>query len=113
MKKKFIIILHLLIMIPSYTSPFWLDWRLIIAGLILYYLQIWIFGGCVLTYAQYGEWNETFSGRSIVWLASRVGLKWGMESVKKFLNVLPAIYIVIAIIYQVIFNMPILVKLSM
>lgn len=112
MSKNLVIFLHLLIMIPAYTSPFWLDWRLIIAGVILYYIQIWIFGGCILTYAQYGKWNETFSGRSIIWLGSKLGLKWEMESVKKFLDILPPIYILISIIYQVVFHLPILVKLS-
>jgi hypothetical protein len=99
-------------MIPAYTSPFWLDWRLIIAGLILYYLQIWIFGGCILTYAQYGKWNETFSGRLMIWIASKFGLNPKPSSIKRFLNVLPFILIIIALIYQVLLKGPVLVSLN-
>ncbi|MFA6963504.1 MAG: hypothetical protein WC227_02200 [Patescibacteria group bacterium] len=109
MKKKFIIILHLFVMTLAYTSPFWLDWRLIIVGLLLYYLQIWIFGGCILTYAQHGRWDETFSGQSIVWLASKFGMKFRMKAVKKFLSVLPPIFIAIAIVYQILFHGSVLV----
>lgn len=100
-RRTLIVTLHLLIMIPAYTSPFWLDWRLIIAGLVLYYLQLWIFGGCILTYAQYGKWNETFSGRAIIWFGLKLGLRFKMESVKHFLDILPFAYIIIAIAYQI------------
>jgi hypothetical protein len=98
-------------MIPAYAAPFWLDWKLIIAGIILYYLQILIFGGCILTYAQYGKWNETFSGRSIIWLGSKFGFRLRMYSIKRFLDILPFAYILIALIYQLILHGPILVKI--
>lgn len=88
MKKTLIIASHLIIMTLAYTSPFWLDWRLIIVGLGLYYLQIWIFGGCILTYAQFGKWDETFTGRGIMWFASKVGFRFKNESIKRFFGYL-------------------------
>lgn len=109
--KTLVITLHLIIMILAYTSPFWLDWKLIIAALAIYYLQLWVFGGCLLTFAQYGKWDETFSGRLIVWLGEKVGLKLGLKSVKRFLDFLPLFYIVISFIYQVLFRGPILLKI--
>ncbi|MEI8143622.1 MAG: hypothetical protein WCG48_03350 [Candidatus Berkelbacteria bacterium] len=113
MKKNIAIILHLLIIIPAYTSSFWLDWRLVIAGVFLYYLQIWILGGCVLTYAQFGRWNESFSARAIMWLGSKLGLKLKAESVRRFLDLLPFILIFIALVYQIIFNGLILLSLKL
>ena len=111
MKKGLIIGLHILIMAFAYTSPFWLDWRLIIFGLAVYYIQILIFGGCILTYAQFGKWDETFTGRGILWLGSKVGLHFKKESLKRFLNILPLIYLAIAIIYQVVLDQSISIRL--
>jgi len=111
-KNTLVATLHSLIMILAYTSPFWLDWKLIIAALVLYYIQIWIFGGCVLTYAQYSKWNETFSGRSIIWLGERFGLRFSMKGVKHFLDWLPLAYIIIALTYQLLFHGPIFFKLN-
>jgi hypothetical protein len=99
-------------MLPAYISPFWLDWKLIIVALIIYYLQIWILGGCILTYAQYGRWDETFSGRSIVLMASKIGWKIELCAVKRFLDVLPFIFIILAIIYQVILHGPLLITVE-
>lgn len=103
-------IAHAFIMLLAYTSPVWLDWKLIILFLALYYLQIWIFGGCILTFAQYGTYRETFTGSIIAGIASKFGVKANKEKIKKFLDILPLIFIIIALIYQVIFKMPILIK---
>lgn len=111
MKKNLIITLHVLIMTLAYTSPFWLDYKLMIAGIILYYIQIWIFGGCILTFAQFGKWDETFTGRGIIFLGDKVGMKFKKESVKRFMDILPAIFLIIAIIYQVILKLPVLISL--
>ncbi|MFZ2513224.1 MAG: hypothetical protein WAW63_02080 [Candidatus Saccharimonadales bacterium] len=62
MKQKqhgLIIAVHTLLIIAAYSSPFWLDWRLILLGIIIYYTQLVIFGWCVLSTAQFGE-RRTF-----------------------------------------------------
>jgi len=109
--KKLIIIFHIIIMVFAYSSPFWLDYRLIMVGLLLYYLQILVFGGCILTFAQFGRWDETFTGRGIIFLGDKIGLKFTKGSVKRFLNILPALFIVIALLYQVILKIDVLVKI--
>jgi len=105
------VLAHSIVMILAYSSPFWLDWRFILLALFLYYLQIWIFGGCVLTYAQYGRFDETFTGNIIIKIASLIGMKLNKESIKKFLDILPILYIIIALLYQVVLGKTVLVSI--
>lgn len=110
---KFVGLIHFVIMVLAYTSPFWLDWKLIALGIIIYYLQIWILGGCVLTYAQYGRWDETFSGNLIIKFLDKFKLKIQKEKIKKLLGALPLIYLAVALIYQVLLKAGVLVKIDL
>ena len=62
MKEKAIIVLHWLIAILAFFSFLWLDYKLIIVGILLYWLQIFIFGACVLSIAQFKTRESTFLG---------------------------------------------------
>ena len=44
-------IVHGAVIIFAYTSPWWLDWRIVTGGVLLYYIQIFVFKGCVLSLA--------------------------------------------------------------
>lgn len=45
--------LHLSTILVGYVSPFLFDWRIILVGIIIVYLQWLIFGNCVLTLLQF------------------------------------------------------------
>jgi hypothetical protein len=60
MRYYFFLVLHVAILTAWYSSPFYLDWRLVIGTVILYHIQIHYWGGCLLTYGQFGKENEGF-----------------------------------------------------
>ena len=45
--------IHLIIVIFIWVSPFWLDWKIILCFVFLYYLQLVIFKDCILIKEQY------------------------------------------------------------
>lgn len=55
-------VLHGLIILVAYSSPLWLDWKIIGIGIALYYLQLGVFVGCVLSHAQFGKDKDRFAG---------------------------------------------------
>jgi hypothetical protein len=52
--------LHIILLVAWYASPFYLDWRIVIATVVLYHLQIYFAKGCLLTWGQFGKENEGF-----------------------------------------------------
>jgi len=49
----FVFWIHLIIILFLWASPFLLNWKIIVLGIIIYYLQLLIFGDCVLTRKQF------------------------------------------------------------
>lgn len=47
--------IHLLVLCLMYSSPFLFSWKIIFAGVLVYYLQLLIFGGCILTIKELGS----------------------------------------------------------
>lgn len=56
----FFLYLHIIILAAWYTSPLYLDWRLVILTVAVYYLQLYVAKGCLLTRGQFGKENEGF-----------------------------------------------------
>lgn len=110
-KQKLAGIAHLIIMILSYTSFIWLDWKLMLIGVALYYLQILIFGGCVLTFAQFGKRDISFTGYYLGILLKKLGFNIGEKKIKRFIDLLAPIFIILAIILQVVFKLKPIVRL--
>ena len=48
MKKVFYFWAHLLVVLALWSSPFWLSWKIILLVILLYYIQLLIFGDCLL-----------------------------------------------------------------
>lgn len=82
LKRFFIISLHALLVLFAYTSPFWLDWRLVIAGISLYWLQLAIFSHCILSTAQFGDKETTFHE----WYLGKLGIHLDHTMMKRLLN---------------------------
>ncbi|QQS69330.1 hypothetical protein IPP75_05470 [Candidatus Saccharibacteria bacterium] len=84
------------LIVVAYTSPFWLDWRLITVGVLVYYAQLIIFGWCVLSTAQFGE-KKTFHE----WYLSKLGVHPNPKTLKFFLDfIIPPVLVFVAINIQ-------------
>jgi len=96
-KKYFLPILHLLIILAIISSPFWLNWKLIIIGYGLLQLQDIIFKACLLSISQFENSNEGF----IYHYLHKMGFKLSMRQINFILNyILAPIIILTALIYQ-------------
>lgn len=88
---------HALVILLAFSSPWWLDWRLVLAGVAAYYVQLLVFKGCVLSQYQFKNSAQTFHG----WYLAKLG--WHPDPVKLLfvLNyVLPPLILVIAFAWQ-------------
>lgn len=96
-QSKTIIVLHTIIIVLLYVSPFWLSWKLIALLIILNYVQVLVFGGCVLTIRQFKTTEISFQE----WLWSNLGFKINSQKFNRFLMwQLPFILLSIALIWQ-------------
>ena len=44
---------HLAVIVLFYTTPFYLHWQFILIGVVLFYIQIFILGNCILTLREF------------------------------------------------------------
>ena len=109
-KKKLIFWIHLILLIVIWTSPFWLDWKLILLGIFLVYIQELIFKSCILTIAQFNdneEWREmtmyTFIFEKIDFKVNRKRMKF----IARF--ILPWIILLMSLIWQILLNKQVLI----
>ncbi len=52
---------HLVLIVAMWTSPLWLAWPLVAVGVVLYWLQLLVFGNCILTKGQFRTESRTRS----------------------------------------------------
>ncbi len=95
--KRLVFTAHLLFIVVVFTSPFFLSWKLILIFVFLYYLQILVLGGCVLTKAQFGSYDETFYHHYL----NKLGFRISERKVKIVADyILPPLIFVVATVYQ-------------
>ncbi len=100
MKKDFGLVfwLHLILIIASWSSPFWLSWKLILVGIIVLHIQWLVLDGCYLTQLETGKDEEgTFYHHYLSKLYPRLSKK-GVKVVVRY--VIPLIILIIAVIVQ-------------
>lgn len=103
--------IHIVLIIAAYASPFWLDWKIILAGAILLSLQFLILGGCLLNTPQYGE--EFYENGNGLYerLFTSLGIKYDQRRLKFILDwVMPSTILVIALIWQLVLGFSPLIK---
>jgi len=76
--------IHLILIIAAWTSPLWLDWRLILIGWLLYLLQLKIFGDCILTKKQFKTRKRSVT--FYYYYLKKLGFKVSVEGVRKFID---------------------------
>jgi len=107
--KPVIIAAHIIIIVLAYSAPFWLDWRLVLVGVVLNYVQILIFKGCVLSHAQFEDKKQSFHE----WYLRKLGLKPDRRVLNVVLRwIIPPVLLGLALIFQVVFNINVLFDLA-
>lgn len=54
------LVLHIVLLVAWYTSPFYLDWRFVVLTVVLYHVQLYYAKGCLMTQGQFGKQNDGF-----------------------------------------------------
>lgn len=94
-----IAVFHALVILAFYASPFILDWKLVAAIVILYYLQLALLGDCILTMWQFKERNRTVSFYG--YMLGLLGFHPDEEHIRVVVDyVIPGSMLLIAVIYQ-------------
>jgi len=95
MTKRLVPIVYGVLFIACLISPFYLDWRLILLGIVLLHLQFAIFGGCILTNLEFGKYDKIFMHEVL----ARVGISVNVKVMKILMRfILPVL--MTAVIYQ-------------
>ena len=96
-KEPLLAFLHLGLILCAYFSPVWLNWRLILIGILLYYAQNIILGGCILTKVQFGSNEEGFYYHYL----KKLGIRLDKRQTNLLVDcIIPAIIFSTAIVYQ-------------
>jgi hypothetical protein len=112
--KKIIPIFHSIIFLTAVGSPFWIDWKIVLIGFILYKLQFILFKGCVLSFAEFGKANGKPKERFTPYYLSKViGRKLDEEKVGKYLDsILAPLIPILAIVFQLLLGLNPAIQIS-
>ena len=100
-KKDFGIIfwVHLLIILAIYSSPFWVDWKIIAVGIGVYYLQLILFKNCILTTLQFNEKERDTTFYS--YYLTKLGFNINKTKLRLFLDyIMPWLILAVALPWQ-------------
>ncbi len=86
MKKYLLPIIHLLIFLIAISSPFWIDWRVVLIGFVLYVLQMILLKGCVLSFWEFGRVGKKPKKRFITHYLSKIFPNLNIEKVGFYLD---------------------------
>ncbi len=113
MKKKenlfgFIFWLHLSLILIAYLSPFLFNYKLILTGIIILFLEYAIFQGCILTNAQFGKKDKNMTFYTIY--LEMLGFHFNRKKLKFFIRyIMPFIVLALALIWQVMLGFDVLI----
>lgn len=104
-----LVILHALVIIFVWLSPVLIPWWLIVAGIAAYYLQLFLFGNCILTILQFrSKKRET---TFYYFVLKKIGFTPNVNRVAFIADyVMPWVILGLALFWQVVFQQSILVK---
>ncbi len=95
----FFLVLHIVLLIAWYTSPFYLNWIIVVGTVIAYHIQIYYAKGCLLTKGQFGKENQGF----YYYYLRKFGFNPDKEKLSFILDyIIPGTMVFIAIFLQVV-----------
>lgn len=93
-------LLHSILIVGIWLAPFFVEWKIFLALIILYYLQLFIVGNCILTIWQLGERKR--DATFYWWALEKFGFHLDKTKVRIFVDtILPWILLAIALTWQV------------
>jgi len=111
MKEEILAIIHTIVILFAWLSPFWLDWKIIFICLVLYELQIFIFRGCILTNLQFKKERKNNMTMYAFW-AEKMGFKPNRKRLSFSSSyIMPAIILIVTIIWQILLKNGVLIKI--
>jgi|SRR3989338_10702557 len=103
-------IIHFIIIVLVYCSPFLADWNIILIFIFIYYVQLYILGECILTKIQFGKDPEDASFYSYIF--TKLGFTANRKKVKIIVDYLiPWIILLIAMFWQIYLNNKVIIDL--
>ena len=102
MKAKTIVIAHYLIVVLVLSLPFWLSWKLILTGAVIYHLLFikWI-GYCPLTVWQFGSAEEGFVEKHLKVAFNLINFRPKTKNLKTFISYgIPMLLVIVALLWQ-------------
>ena len=103
--------LHLAIIAFGFTSPILLSWKVILLLIILFYVQLLIFGNCILTIKELG--NEKTSKTFTHYYLTKLGIVLNEKRITLAIDyVIPWIIFYVALVWQLSLNHHPFLKLS-
>ncbi len=95
----FFLILHVVVLLLWYTSPFYLPWYVVVLTVLAYYLQNIFLHKCILTMGQFGNADDGFYYHYLI----KAGFHPDEKKLNYFLDyVIPPVLIGFAFIYQLV-----------
>lgn len=93
---------HLILIIPAYISPLWLDWKFILIAVIGLQAYYSIRGGCDLTFWELGNNTDT----TFVWYyLKKIFPNLSQKRTKFFIRIiLPIVLVLVSFITQYLFQ---------
>jgi len=112
MKDDILALIHTLIILFAWASPFWLTWKIIFPITLIYFLQIIIFKSCIITNLQF---NKNIKKTSDITMAAYWANKLGYRVNKKILKLFsdyinPTLIIIITVIWQIILKKSVIIS---
>ncbi len=99
MKNSFYFWFHIFVILIIWSSIFWVNWMIILLFICLYYVQLLVFGNCLLTIRQFNSKNKYASVYAFT--LKKLGFKINQKKVSNFVDfVLPWIILLLAVIWQ-------------
>ena len=86
-------LLHAVILVAWYLSPLYLSWWYVALSVAVYYLQNWVFGGCVLSVLQFKRSDRGFFAHYL----AKLGLPLGEHFLGFLGHAIPASLIIFAL----------------
>src|SRR3989344_5614157 len=95
---------HVAVILFIYSTPFIIDWRLFLVLAVIFYLQLKIFGNCILTQLEFGSGEGAETGFYYHYLA-----KYGLVSDRKKVNftvvtVIPILVFFVSLVWQILLD---------
>jgi len=92
---------HLFLIILIWTSPLFINWKIILLFILFYYSQLLIFGDCVITKKQFKTKKREMTFYS--YLLEKAGYNFSRKKIRYLADyIFPWIILTIALVWQLV-----------